>query len=131
MPDNKMTKDELLAELDNARRLLIKKDEELVEEAARKYDTVRDQSRVLDAFFNNSITPLVVLDRDFNFIMVNHAYARAGKRDISEFDGKNHFDFYPSDAIGIFKEVVSTKTPYQAVARPFSFPGQPERETTY
>ncbi|HYA13247.1 MAG TPA: hypothetical protein VEF33_02800, partial [Syntrophales bacterium] len=34
-------------------------------------------SRILEAFFKHSITPIVFLDKNFNFIMVNEAYARA------------------------------------------------------
>ena len=131
MPDKKKTKDELIVELDNARRLLIEKEEELTAKAARQFESVRDQPRILDAFFDNTITPLAVLDRDFNFIMVNPAYARAGNLEISDFDDKNLLDLYPSYAIKMFKEVVATKRSYQAMARPFKFPGQPERETTY
>jgi len=68
---------------------------------------------------------------DFNFIRVNQAYARADERDVSEFPGKNHFELYPSDAKGIFEQVVGTKAPYQAFARPFSYPGHPEWGVTY
>jgi PAS domain S-box-containing protein len=74
---------------------------------------------------------LVFLDKDFNFIRVNEAYARACRRDVSEFPGHNHFEFYPSDAKAKFEEVVRTKKPYMAIARPFAFPDHPEWGTTY
>jgi PAS domain S-box-containing protein len=90
-----------------------------------------DQSRVLEAFFTSTITPLVFLDRNFNFVRVNLAYAKACQRDISEFEGHNHFEFYPSDAKPIFEDVVHTRVPYQAIARPFVFSDHPERGTTY
>jgi PAS domain S-box-containing protein len=90
-----------------------------------------EQSKILEGFFTSTITPLVFLDRDFNFIRVNEAYAKACQREISEFPGHNHFEFYPSDAKEIFEQVVETKTPYQATARPFSFPDHPEWGTTY
>ncbi len=90
-----------------------------------------EKSRTLEAFFQHSLTPLVILDRDFNFIRVNEAYARACQREAWEFPGHNHFEFYPSGAKAIFEQVVATKTPYQASARPFVFPDHPEWGETY
>ncbi len=92
---------------------------------------VREQSRILDFFFKFSITPFVILDKNFNFIRVNEAYAKACQRDVSEFPGHNHFEFYPSDAKAKFEEVVQTKAPYVAIARPFRFPDHPEWGLTY
>ncbi len=92
---------------------------------------VREQSRILDSFFKFSITPFVILDKDFNFIRVNEAYAKACHREASEFLGHNHFEFYPSDAKVKFEEVVRTKQPFVASARPFSFPDHPGRGVTY
>jgi PAS domain S-box-containing protein len=92
---------------------------------------LREQSKVLDSFFKFSITPFVILDKDFNFIRVNEAYAKACHREVSEFIGHNHFEFYPSDAKAKFEQVVQTKKPYGAIARPFNFPDHPEWGTTY
>jgi PAS domain S-box-containing protein len=94
-------------------------------------ETLREQSKILKGFFTSTVTPLVFLDRDFNFIRVNEAYAKACQRDVSEFPGHNHFEFYPSDAKAIFEQVVATKEPHQAIARPFTFPDHPEWGTTY
>lgn len=91
----------------------------------------RKQSRLLERFFESTLTCAVLLDRDFNFIRVNQAYARACQRDASEFPGRNHFDFYPSDAQPIFEEVVRTRQPYVAESRPFQFPDHPEWGVTY
>ncbi|MHB9112896.1 MAG: PAS domain S-box protein [Thermoleophilia bacterium] len=97
----------------------------------RVEDKLVQQSRTLESFFKYTITPLAVLDRHFNFIRVNEAYAAACKRDASEFPGHNHFEFYPSDAQIIFEQVVETKEPYQTFARPFSYPDHPEWGVTY
>jgi PAS domain S-box-containing protein len=94
-------------------------------------EALREQSRILEGFFTSTINPLVFLDRNFNFVRVNQAYAKAYQREISEFPGHNYFEFYPSDAREIFEKVVETKVPYQAIARPFTFPDHPEWETTY
>lgn len=93
---------------------------------------LREQSRILEAFFEHTINPLVFLDREFNFLRVNNAYAQASHRELSEFLGRNHFDLYPGEeSRAIFTQVVETKTPYQAVAKPLGFPDHPEWGSTY
>ena len=114
-------------------------DKRLTEDALRKLTDdlmkadapLMEQSRILEAFFDSTITPLVFLDRNFNFVRVNQAYAKACQRDISDFKGHNHFEFYPSDARKIFEQVAETRVPYQAFARPLTFPDHPEWGTTY
>ncbi|OPY28672.1 MAG: putative diguanylate cyclase [Methanocella sp. PtaU1.Bin125] len=90
-----------------------------------------EKYRYLDSFFDITITPLVLLDRDFNFIRVNKAYARACQKDPDEFPGHNHFEYYPSDARAIFEDVVRTRQPVQVAARPFVFPDHPGLGVTY
>jgi len=103
-----------------------------VEERQRAEQSLRDQSRVLDAFFKHTFTCLVILDRNLNFIRVNEAYARACGRDVSEFPGHNHFEFYPNaENEAIFDEVVRSKSPYQATAKAFVFPDRPQWGVTY
>jgi PAS domain S-box-containing protein len=91
-----------------------------------------EKSRILDAFFTFTMTPLALLDKDFNFIRVNEAYAAACDRDIAEFPGHNHFEFYPHpENEAIFRRVLETRAPYQAIAKPFSFPDHPEWGISY
>lgn len=93
---------------------------------------LKERTKVLDAFFAYSITPLVILDREFNFIRVNKAYADSCQKDINDFAGHNHFEFYPNEENErIFKQVVTTKKTYQAIAKAFSFPDHPELGVTY
>ena len=95
-------------------------------------EVLKEKTRTLEAFFAHTITPLVFLDKEFNFIRVNEAYAQSCQRDVSEFPGQNHFALYPQEETqAIFTQVVKTKTPYQAVARPFVFPDHPEWGVTY
>jgi diguanylate cyclase (GGDEF)-like protein/PAS domain S-box-containing protein len=89
------------------------------------------QLTLAETFFNHSVSCLVILDRDFNFIRVNQAYAQACRRDINEFAGHNHFELYPSDTRAIFDEVVRSKRPYVTFTRAFEFADQPERGVTY
>jgi two-component system cell cycle sensor histidine kinase/response regulator CckA len=90
-----------------------------------------EQSWLLEAFYQHTVTPLVILDKNYNYIRVNQAYARACQRDVSEFPGKNHFVLYPSEARAIFDRTLTNKTSYQAFARPFTFPDHPEWGVTY
>ena len=93
---------------------------------------LQEQSKILDSFFSYNFTPFVLLDKDFNFIRVNEAYAKACHRDVSDFPGHNHFEFFPDEENeAIFRRVVETKSPYQALAKPFIFPDHPEWGETY
>lgn len=89
------------------------------------------QLKINDAFFDQAVTCFVLLDPQYNFIRVNEAYARACRRKIEDFAGRNHFDLYPSETKQIFDEVVSSKQPAQFMARPFVFRDQPDRGVTF
>ncbi|MBM4026993.1 MAG: PAS domain S-box protein [Planctomycetes bacterium] len=105
----------------------------LQEEVARRVqaeDGLRRRSQMLEAFFLHTITPLAFLDRHFNFVRVNEAYAQADQKDPDYFPGKNHFVLYPhAENRRIFEQVVRTKQPYFAHARSFTYPGVPRRVT--
>ena len=93
---------------------------------------VRKHSRMLEAFFEHTITPLAFLDKHFNFVRVNKAYAQAAGRDPEYFIGKNYFVLHPREEDwAIFEHVVQTKEPYFAHARPFVDPDNPGRPTAF
>ena len=71
------------------------------------------------------------MDRQFNFIRVNEAYARADNKKIEDFPGRNHFDLYPSAARDIFERVVRTGQAYHVEAAPFVYARNPDRGTSY
>ncbi len=91
----------------------------------------KQAEHVLEAFFKNTISSVVLMDRHYNFIRVNERYAQADSRSVSDFIGHNHFEFYPSNAKEIFDNVVRTKEIYKVSARPFLFPNHPEWGLTY
>lgn len=128
MEELEMRVQERTAELIRVNREL----EDEILQRKRASEALIEHSGILEAFFDHTVTPLVFLDRDFNFIRVNAAYAKACQRHVSDFAGHNHFEFYPhKENEAIFKRVVETKAPYQAVAKPFSFPDHPEWGVTY
>ena len=86
---------------------------------------------VLEAFFKPTTSLVVILDRNYNIIRVNDAYAKACSRNVSDYPGHNYFEFFPSDAKEIFDKVVRTKEPYKVLARPLAFPEHPEWRDAY
>jgi len=88
-------------------------------------------AKLLETFFNQTLTAVALLDRNFNFLRVNEAYARSCGRAVEDFPGRNHFDFFPPDALELFRQVRTSKVPYQAHARPFTCSDHPEWGETY
>jgi PAS domain S-box-containing protein len=105
----------------------------LQEEVARRViaeGRLLENSRMLEGFFQHTITPLAFLDRHLNYVRVNAAYAKANRRLPDYFVGKNCSSFYPNEQDqAIFKQVVQTKQPYYAHAKPSSNPRDPGRVT--
>ena len=102
-----------------------------ITERKRKEDEYIARTNLLEMFYKYTHDCIVLLDRDFNFIRVNDAYAKSCGRDVSDFPGHNHFEFYPSELIDAFKNVVKTKESYNIQARPFEFLDHPEWGVTY
>jgi len=101
-------------------------------ERLRAEQSLVEKSKILEAFFQGSMTCLAILDRAFNFIRVNDAYARKAGRQAAYFLGRNHFVLYPSDeAKASFERVIETKEPFSTLARPFTYPDHPEWGETY
>jgi two-component system CheB/CheR fusion protein len=75
---------------------------------------------------------LVLLDTRFNFVWVNPAYADTCGMKPEEMIGKNHFVLYPdAENEAIFRHVRDTGEAVCYKDKPFVFPDQPERGTTY
>lgn len=104
--------------------------ESAIEEAGKAIARERDLLQsVMDGAKNSH---LVFLDRDFNFVRVNEAYAISCGYRPQEMVGKNHFDLYPhAENEAIFAGVRDTGIPAEFRDKPFVFPDQPERGVTY
>ncbi len=89
-------------------------------------------NELLESMFSTIDMHIAYLDKDFNFIRVNRAYAESGAHPAEYFFGKNHFSLYPNkENEEIFRKVVETGVPYVAYAKPFEYPDQLARGTTY
>ena len=94
--------------------------------------SLRRSNKILDAHFTSGLSPLVILDRDFNFVRVNEAYAKACGRKVDEFPGHSHFEFFPDkENEAIFRKVVRSRKPFQVKAKPFTYADHPEWGVTY
>lgn len=89
-------------------------------------------NELIQRAFNSIDILIAYMDRDFNFIQVNEAYARQGGHPAEYFPGKNHFELYPHpENQAIFQQVVETGEPYSVVEKPFEYPEFPKRGVTY
>jgi PAS domain S-box-containing protein len=87
---------------------------------------------MLEAIMAATDVMLVYLDRDFNFVRVNAAYAATCGVGPEELVGKNHFTLYPHpENEAIFRQVRDTGEPVFYKDKPFEFPDQPKRGVTY
>lgn len=92
---------------------------------------LQEQVSLFELVFQNTIDSIVILDKDYNFIKVSNSYAVSCQKEIHEFQGKNHFEMFPSTLKDEFDECKAKKEIYRKTARPFVFPGCEEWGTTY
>lgn len=106
--------------------------EESKKSVRQRAEHCRQSDEVLESLFSIPDILIALMDKNFNFIRVNEAYAEYGGHDPDYFIGKNHFDLYPhQENEQIFKKVVETGERYKAYAKPFEYPDRPELGTTY
>jgi len=95
-------------------------------------ESLIETNALLERIFDNTHLSIAYLDRDFNFIRVNRAYADVCQREPDFFTGKNHFALYPqTENEAIFRRVVETGEPFAISEKPFEFPGDQGRGVTY
>jgi PAS domain S-box-containing protein len=128
---NQKLEEEVQAQTDDLRNTIDRLQDEVVRRVLAE-GKLRKSSRLLEAFFQHTIAPLAFLDRQFNFVQVNEAYARADGRPPDFFVHQNYFSLYPSEEDrNIFEQVVRTKKPYQAYAKLFPFSRGSQPALTY
>ncbi len=123
--------EEVQTQTEELREAVSRLQEEMARRALMERE-LRKRSQMLEAFFRDTITPLAFLDRHFNFVRVNEAYAAAAGKSPEYFVGRNYFALYPHpETQAVFAQTVHSRQAYHAYARPFTYPDQPERGVTY
>lgn len=101
-------------------------------ERERLANLIEQERNLLQTVMENTRAHLAYLDADFTFVMVNSTYAEGSGYSQEELIGRNHFDLFPhAENQAIFEQVRETGEPVTFHAKPFEFPDQPERGTTY
>ncbi|MEW5900588.1 MAG: PAS domain-containing protein, partial [Acidobacteriota bacterium] len=91
-----------------------------------------EANEILECVFSNVHFLVAYMDKNFNFIRVNRAYAEADERTPEFYVGKNHFAlFHNKENEGIFRRVVETGEHYFVDEKPFEYEEHPERGMTY
>jgi PAS domain S-box-containing protein len=116
------------AELEEANIAL--QDEVTVRNEAEK--ALRESNELLETMFSSIDLLVAYMDKDFNFIRVNRAYAAADGHEPEHYVGKNHFALFPNDENeAIFRSVVETGRPFFTYDKPFTYAADPERGVSY
>ncbi len=103
-----------------------------ISERKRTEELIRRNNHLLEVVFSSIHVMIAYLDRDFNFVKVNKAYAATDQRTPEFFSGKNHFDLFPNEENeAIFRKAVETGETIIYYAKPFEFAEHPERGVTY
>jgi PAS domain S-box-containing protein len=131
MKESRKTKAELLDEMEKLRARVAQMEKAKVRrDKAQK--TLRDTNELLERIFSTPHALLAYMNRKFNFIRVNCAYAEADGRAPDFYIGKNHFALFPNEENeAIFSRVVETGEPYTTYAKPFEYAEHPERGVSY
>jgi PAS domain S-box-containing protein len=103
-----------------------------ITERKRVEELIQRNNQLLEIVFSSIHVMIAYLDRDFNFIKVNSAYAAVDQRTPEFYPGKNHFDLFPNaENEAIFRKAVETGEPVIYHAKPFEFAEHPERGVSY
>jgi PAS domain S-box-containing protein len=114
-------RERLLAQIEEDREAL----EVLTGYLAQERDILRTVMEHTDAH-------LAYLDAEFRFVRVNAAYAQSTGLSKEELIGRNHFDlFHDAENHAIFEWVRDTGQVAAFQAKPFRYPDQPRKGTTY
>jgi len=105
-------------------------DRHIVEDIRQKRLQGQENRELLETFFDNIHFLVAYMDRDFNFIRVNRAYAEADGRPPEFYTGKNHFAIFPNtENEKIFLKVVETGEPYFVHEKSFEYDSNPEADS--
>lgn len=93
---------------------------------------LQEERDTLEVIMESTEAQLAYLDAEFNFVRVNSAYAQGSGYSKEQLIGHNHFELFPhAENQAIFEQVRDSGEAVTFRAKPFVYPGQPERGTTY
>lgn len=102
------------------------------EELRNNYDDLQKTTELLERIFSTTHMLVAYLDRDFNFIRVNRAYALDGDRSPEFYPGKNLFALCPDEEMRkMFQRVAETGEPYFVFENAFRYNYKEERKNMY
>ncbi len=111
---------------------LILATQHLEEQVRARTEELQETVQLLGRVFDTANLCVAYMDKSFNFIRVNKAYALMDNKTPDYFTGKNHFSLYPhEDNQRIFQRVVDKGESYYFYERPFVYPHRPQRGFTY
>ena len=103
-----------------------------ITESKKAQEALDKERLMLKGIIENTGAMIAYLDSNFNFIMVNSAYANGSGYTVDALIGKNHFTLFPNtENQAIFEEVKDTGQPIKFLDKPFEFANQPHRGVTY
>jgi len=103
-----------------------------IDQHSRTNQELRKSNEILERFFDISEYMIAYFDSNFNFIRVNSAYAAADQHSPEYYIGKNHFELFPDEENQqIFEHVIKTGEVFRIIEKPFEYPLNPERGTSY
>ena len=118
--------------IEEEREALLKQLEQKSNNIENLAHSLKKERDMLKIIMENTGTQLAYLDRYFNFINVNSAFALSSGYSKDKLMGKNYFQIFPHEENqSIFEKVRDSGTPAEFKARPFVFPQQPWRGVTY
>ncbi|MBI4187000.1 MAG: PAS domain S-box protein [Chloroflexi bacterium] len=103
-----------------------------ITERKRAEESLAREKDLLQAIMDNAGAMVAYLDRDFNFVLVNRAYADGSGYPAAALIGKNHFALFPDQQNqAIFERVRDSGIPVEFHDKPFEYVYQPWRSVTY
>ena len=94
--------------------------------------SLQESYRLLEKIFDTTGISIVYMDREFDIVRVNRAFAQASGQPPAFFVGKNYVKMYLSPkGEKIFRDVINTGEPFEDGHDEYTDPNRPERGTTY
>jgi len=102
-----------------------------ISERKRIETRIKTKKDTLEIIMENIRTGVAYLDREFNFINVNSAYAKESGYSKENIVGQNHFKLFPNkENEAIFNNVLESGNAKEVIDRPYEFINQLNKRST-